>query len=82
MNSVFIVQHLNVLPDGQEDVKLIGAYRSREAAHAAVERLKQQPGFCDHPHLVDPPSCAGEAGFYMDEYELNKDHWIEGFITV
>lgn len=82
MNSVFIVQHLNVLPDGQEDVKLIGAYGSREAADAAVERLKQQPGFCDHPHLVNPPNSAGEAGFYVDEYELNKDHWSEGFILV
>ena len=25
---------------------------------------------------------AGEAGFYIDEYELNKDHWTEGFITL
>ena len=26
MKSVFIVQHMNVLPGGQEDIKLIGAY--------------------------------------------------------
>jgi len=51
MKSVFVVQHMNVLPDGQEDVKFIGAYRSSESAHAAIERLKTQPGFCDHPRL-------------------------------
>ena len=48
MKSVLIVQHLRLLPDGQrEDIKLIGAYSSLEAAHAAIERLKTQPGFCD-----------------------------------
>jgi len=82
MRSVFIVQHLNVLPGGQEDVKLIGAYRSSEAAHAAIERLKAQPGFCDHPRLIDPLVDDEEAGFYIDEYELDKDQWTEGFVTV
>jgi hypothetical protein len=40
MDSVFIIQHLNVLPSGQENVKFIGAYRSYESARAAIERLK------------------------------------------
>ena len=82
MKSVFIVQHLHLLPNGQEDVKLIGAYRSAEAAHAAIERLKTQPGFCDSPRLIDPLTDDEEAGFYIEEYELDKDRWPEGFITV
>ena len=82
MKSVFIVQHVNVLPDGQEDVKFIGAYRSSESAHAAIERLKTQPGFCDHPRVIDPLVDDEEAGFYIDEYELDKDQWTEGFVTV
>ena len=83
MKSVFIVQHLRVLPDGQrEDIKLIGAYHSLEAAHEAIERLKSQPGFCDFPRLLDSLVDDDEQGFYIDEYELDKDHWPEGFVTV
>jgi hypothetical protein len=80
--KISIVQHLHLLPDGHEDVKFIGAYRSLEAAHAAIERLKPQPGFCDDPRLIDPLTEDGEAGFYIDEYELGQDHWTEGFATV
>jgi hypothetical protein len=82
MTSVFIVQHLHVLPGGEEDVKLIGAYRTYEAAYAAIERLKSQPGFCEHPRLSDPLHDDEESGFYIDEYEVDKDHWTEGFVTM
>jgi hypothetical protein len=77
MNSVFVLHHLHVFPSGEEDTKLIGTYSSNETARAAIERLKVQPEFCDYPHLTDDE----ESGFYLDEYELDKDHWIEGFIT-
>jgi len=81
MKSVFIVQHLHVHPDGQrKDLKLIGAYRSLEAAHAAIERLRSQPGFRDFPRLLDPLVDTGQSGFYIDEYELDNDHWPEGFV--
>ena len=82
MKSVFVVQHLHILPGGQENVKFIGAYRSSEAARAAIERLKAQPGFRDHPRIVDPLTDEDEEGFYLDEYELDKDQWSEGFATV
>ena len=39
-------------------------------------------GFCDNPRLIDPLSDDEEAGFYIDEYELDKDQWTEGFVTV
>ncbi len=80
--TVFVVQHLHVLSGGQEDVKLIGVYRSFEAAPAAIERLKQQPGFRDHPFLIDPLINGDESGFYIDEYDLDKDQWTEVFVTI
>jgi hypothetical protein len=82
MKSVFIVQHLTVLPSGQEDIKLIGVYRSSEAAQAAIERLRIHPGFRDHPSVIDPLMDEDEQGFYIDEYELDEDQWAEGFVTV
>jgi hypothetical protein len=82
VKSVFIVQHLHVHPDQRECVKLIGAYSTQDAAQAAIERLRLQPGFCDYPRLIDPSSDEEESGFYIDEYELGQDHWTEGFVTM
>ena len=70
MTSVFIVQHTHKISDENEDVKLIGVYSSREHAELAVSRLQKQPGFRDNPSSFD-----------IDEYQLDKDYWQEGFIT-
>lgn len=56
--------------DLEERAKLIGVYTDEEEARRAVERVKDQPGFIDHPD-----------GFVVDCYELNKDSWAEGFFT-
>lgn len=82
MESVFVVQHLHVLSDGTDDVKFVGVYRTRGTAQAAVERLNGLPGFCDHPDLVDPTSCNDRNGFYIDEYQVDIDHWTEGYVTI
>ncbi len=66
--SVFVLQHVAREGQDDEDVKFIGAYTSRESAAAAVGRLRRQPGFSEFPE-----------GFNVDEYELDKDHWTEGF---
>lgn len=81
MNTVFVVQHLHVLPGGEEDVKMIGVYKNLTDAEAAVDWLKRQPGFALAPNIVDP---GGEdiEGFYVGEYVLGEDHWTEGFVTV
>ena len=71
MNSVFILHHVREDDEYAEDAKLIGVYRTRAAADAAIARLSSQPGFCDYP-----------AGFTAEEYELDKDHWCEGFVRV
>jgi len=81
MESVFVLQHLHVLPSGCDDVKMVGVYRSRAGAEAAVARLGVQPGFRDHPTIVEDGSVETE-GFYIDEHRLDQDHWEEGYVTV
>ena len=81
MESVFVVQHVHVLPSGEEDVKLIGVYRSLESARSAVTRLRGQPGFKDHPRVVDPDVDDDSQGFHIGRYPLDKDHWSEGYVT-
>ncbi len=68
MDSVFVVFHEYEMSAGHDDSKFIGVYASKELAEAAVTRVIKQPGFCDYPK-----------GFSIDKYEINKDHWQEGF---
>ncbi len=81
MQTVFLLEHLHVLPDKSEDIKTIGIYRSKEEAIAAIERLKDQAGFSEFSNLIDPSTEDYISGFYLQEYELGKDQWINGFIT-
>jgi homoserine kinase type II len=69
MDLVYILHHVRADDEYAADTKLIGVYRSRDSAEAAILRLQNQPGFRDHP-----------AGFNIDPYQLDKDHWAEGFI--
>lgn len=70
MKSVFVLQHEHEWC-GRDEVKFIGAYATHAEAEAAIERLRAQPGFCYRPE-----------GFAIDEYELGKDHWDDGFIVM
>lgn len=76
MDTVVLVEHLRIDDDGSEHLKTVGVYRGVEAARAAVERLKSQPGFRDYPRIV---TDASESGFILSTYPLDKDHWVEGF---
>lgn len=81
--NIFLVQHLHTLSDGIEDIKLIGVYDSEASAIAAIGRLKIQPGFIDFPEIIDGDADDNAIdGFYIDQYELNKDYWPEGFVSV
>jgi hypothetical protein len=82
MTSVFVVQHLHRLPSGEDSVFLIGVYQTETAARFAVARLSAQPGFCKHPRVVDPQEDEDDQGFHISQYELDKDHWTEGFVTM
>lgn len=70
MNSVFLLWFVHAKDTDDEDELLIGVYRTEADAKATIERLAAKPGFVDEP-----------AGFEICEYELNKDHWTEGFIA-
>ena len=73
MRTVFLLHHIHKdanLPDG-EDVKIIGIYSLRTKAEGAVARLSTQPGFRE-----------AKEGFQIEEYEIDKDHWTEGFTTI
>jgi hypothetical protein len=53
------------------DEKLIGVYRTEENALAAIERVKDKPGISE------------EGGnFEIAKYELDQDHWTDGFVRV
>jgi hypothetical protein len=80
MNSVFVLEHLHTLPSGEESWKRIGIYRTWDDALSAIERVKSQPGFSDHPELID--RLDDKDGFHIDEYPLNEDNWQEGYVTV
>ncbi|HTU89016.1 MAG TPA: hypothetical protein VMF69_02865 [Gemmataceae bacterium] len=68
--SVYVLQHVHALENGFEDVKFIGVYSSKENAREAIVRLSEMPGFSEIPD-----------GFHVDEYEIDKDHWREGYLT-
>ncbi len=81
MKTVWILQHLHILPQGEDCVKLIGVYATRDDAVGAAMRLAEQPGFRDFPNVNNSTPDDTE-GFYIEEYEIGKDHWAEGFTTV
>jgi hypothetical protein len=68
MDSVYLLWHVQALKERDQEL-LIGVYRTEEHAKAAIQRLKGRPGFVDSPQ-----------GFQICPYELNLDHWTEGFV--
>ena len=53
------------------NAELIGIYSSRQNAEEVKERYKRKKGFNRHP----------EKCFLINEYIVNEDHWMEGFVT-
>lgn len=70
MASVFLLQHSYEVNE-YEETKLIGIYSTREKAEETVRQYKTLPGFRDYPD-----DC-----FYIDEYQIDKNHWQEGFLS-
>ncbi len=63
VRTVYLLWHT----DSYGDEKLIGVYATRSGASLAIGRVKDKPGF------------SGGGEFEIAEYELDKDHWTEGF---
>jgi len=56
--------------ENEDDTELlIGVYRTESDARAAIDRVKDQPGFREYPE-----------GFLVCEYKVGRDHWTEGFV--
>ncbi len=68
--QVFLVEHVHTFDGGEEDIKTIGVYSSRDSALKAVERLRVQKGFSEEPN-----------GFCIDLYILDQDSWTTGYVT-
>lgn len=75
---VYLVQHLQIMPE-VEDIKTIGVYSSHEKALAAIARISKQPGFVDHPNIINPIEDEEENGFYVTKYIIDEDQWADGF---
>ena len=71
MEHAYLLHHVREDDEYGDDAKLIGVYRSRSSAEQAIARLSSQPGFRDYP-----------AGFEIGKYELDRDHWEEGFVRL
>ena len=69
MNSVFLLWYVRAPDSADEHELLIGVYSTEEEARAAIERLKNKPGFVN-----------SQDGFQILPYEINRDHWTEGFV--
>ena len=70
MKTAYLLWFVRKLEDVDDCEMLIGVYSSKEAARGAIERVKGRKGFVDFPE-----------GFQICPYELDKDHWTEGFIV-
>lgn len=55
----------------KKNIKVIGIYSSYKKAKKVVKKYKKKQGFNRFP----------EECFSIDRYELNKNHWKEGFVT-
>jgi len=82
MSSIFVLHHVHLIPEGDEDIKLLGVYSSRVAAESAVSRFNTKDGFRDLPNVVAPGSDSDE-GFHITEYTLDEDvqGWADGYVT-
>lgn len=69
--NVFVLQHVHEISPDNEEVKLIGVYSTEDQAKVAIQRVIGEPGFRDAPN-----------GFHIDAYEVDKDHWTEGYVTL
>jgi hypothetical protein len=69
MDDVYLLWYVREVDSGDDEL-LIGVYRAEADAEAAIARLRGKPGFSTVPD-----------GFQIRPYELNRDHWVDGFVA-
>jgi hypothetical protein len=67
--QVYLLWHVNELPDDEEDLKFIGVYATAHEAECAKQSLLCQPGFWDSPD-----------GFQIEAQTVGQTGWTEGFV--
>lgn len=78
MDKIIVLQHLH---DG--DSKFIGLYCDMGEVRDLVSEYSSLPGFCNSPNLIEGEDRLDQPdGFYADEYELGRNYWSDGFVTV
>lgn len=70
MNKVYLLQH-TYEADEVEDTKTIGVFSTETKALETIEYFKTLPGFIDY-----------QDGFHIDEYQLDRSYWGEGFLSI
>lgn len=81
MEILYVLDYLHIIDEYHGEKFEIGVYSSLASAHEAFERVKDKPGFCDFPEVREP-SDENLSGFYILEYELDRDCWENGFSVV
>ena len=83
--KVYLLEFGKRIDDDLERIWTIGIYSSREDALQALKRAASRPGFAiTSKGFTDDPDGFAETseGFAIGEYEVGKDHWEEGYVTV
>jgi hypothetical protein len=68
---VYLLWFVKEMAEGQDDEELlIGVYSSESEARAAIERVRNKRGFAEF-----------QDGLQICPYQLDRDHWTEGFVV-
>jgi hypothetical protein len=72
MTTIYLVWHFDQeTPEDDVQEKLIGVYSTEERAKAAIDRLRDKPGFRDFPNR-----------WAIHDRKLNFINWDGGYETV
>ena len=69
--GAFVVFHDYDDEDGDEQIKLIGIFATKQTAETAVDGLRKMPGFADYP-----------LGFSIEFHPFDRIGWREGFVRM
>ena len=70
MQKVHYLHHTRDKGTEDEDDKKIGTFGSYQLAEEVINRIKDKPGFIDFPN-----------DFQIVQSVLNREGWVDGFIT-
>ena len=70
MQKVHYLHHTRDKGTEYEDDKKIGTFGSYQLAEEVINRIKDKPGFIDFPN-----------DFQIVQSVLNREGWVDGFIT-